>query len=146
VNQHMGTHHPNPRLVKIHRTYSVEELAPLFKVHPNTIRAWRDSGLTPIDEAKPMLFLGSVIVSFLERRRAAGRRPSAPGQIFCLPCRELKQPAFGIADFVPLTETNGDLQGLCPDCERLMHRRVNRTNLQVIAGDLEVEVRMRNDE
>ena len=30
----------NPRRVKIHRSYTVEEVAMLFRVHKNTVRAW----------------------------------------------------------------------------------------------------------
>src|ERR1700729_4060961 len=121
----MGARHPNPRLVKAYRTYAVEELAALFKVHPNTVRAWRDFGLTTIDDLKPMLFLGTTVAAFLRQRRLARKQPCAPGQIYCLPCRAPKTPAFSIAD-LPVTDTNGDLQGLCPDCGRLIHRRVTR--------------------
>ena len=32
--------YPNPRLVKIHRCYAVEEIAKLFNKHKNTVRAW----------------------------------------------------------------------------------------------------------
>src|SRR6516162_8070923 len=46
-------HHPsrcrrvrrfNPRRVKIHRTYTVEEAARLFGVHKNTVRTWLKTG------------------------------------------------------------------------------------------------------
>jgi hypothetical protein len=36
----MGTRHPNPRLAKIHRNYTVEEVANVFGVHRNTVRQW----------------------------------------------------------------------------------------------------------
>lgn len=32
----MATRHPNPRLAKIHRTYTVEEIAYLLGVHKNS--------------------------------------------------------------------------------------------------------------
>lgn len=34
----MGKRHPNPRLAKIHRSYTVEEVAGVFGVHRNTVR------------------------------------------------------------------------------------------------------------
>ena len=37
----MGAHHPNPRLAKIHRCYSVEEVSRLFRIHKNTVRHWQ---------------------------------------------------------------------------------------------------------
>ena len=30
----------NPRRVKVHRSYTVEEVAKLFRVHKNTVRDW----------------------------------------------------------------------------------------------------------
>jgi hypothetical protein len=142
----MGARHPNPRLVKVNRTYSIEQLGTLFNVHPNTVRAWRHAGLTTIDQVKPMLFRGAHVAAFLRQRKLSGKRPCKPGQIYCLPCRAPKIPALGIADFVPLNETIGDLQGLCPDCDRLMHRRVIRAELGAIAGSLEVDVRMQDND
>ncbi len=36
----MGKRHHNPRLVKLHRSYTVEQIARLFDLHKNTVRAW----------------------------------------------------------------------------------------------------------
>ena len=36
----MGTRHPNPRLAKIHRNYTVEDVSSLFGIHRNTVREW----------------------------------------------------------------------------------------------------------
>ena len=54
----MGARHPNPRLVKIHRNYSVEDIARLFDVHKNTVRSWLKQGLAAIDDRRPTLILG----------------------------------------------------------------------------------------
>ena len=83
----MGTRHPNYRLVKIHRTYTVNEIARLFQIHPNTVRAWRRQGLQAIDGRRPILFKGATLVAFLRARREKAKRPCSPGEIFCLPCR-----------------------------------------------------------
>ena len=45
-----------------------------------------------------------------------------------------------MAEYAAITATGGNLRGLCPTCERLIHRRVNRANLAVIAGQLDVTV------
>ena len=54
----MGRRHANPRLVKLHRNYTVEEIARLFGLHKNTVRNWLKEGLALIDGQRPMLILG----------------------------------------------------------------------------------------
>ena len=134
----MGTRHPNYRLVKIHRTYTVNEIARLFQIHPNTVRAWRRQGLQAIDGRRPVLFKGDTLVAFLRARREKAKRPCSPGEIYCLPCRRPKRPAGGIVEYIPSSPTAGNLRGICPTCHRAIHRRVNRAKLSVVTGDLEV--------
>ena len=114
----MGKRHPNPRLVKLHRSYTVEQIARLFDIHKNTVRAWVKQGLQPIDGLRPALFHGPVLVAFLQRRRESAKQPCLPGHIYCLPCRAPKAPAGNMAEFVPVTDTTGNLRGICPDCDR----------------------------
>ena len=134
----MGTRHPNPRLIKKHRTYDIGEIARLYRMHPNTVRAWPKQGLQPIDNLRPVVFHGAVLAAFLWARRAKAKRPCPPGHIYCLPCRAPKQPAGDVADYIPITATSGDLCGICPTCERLIYRRVNKERLAAIQGKLEV--------
>jgi hypothetical protein len=135
----MGKCSPNPRLAKKDRNYSVGEVAALYKVHKNTVLAWRDAGLAPIaDRRKPLLFLGSELSDFLQSKRAQNKRPLSPGQIYCVACRDAKEPAFGEVEYHPLTPTSGNLRGLCPTCTRLIYRRASRANVAVVQGQLEV--------
>ena len=55
----MSKRHPNPRLAKIHRNYTVEEVAGLYGVHRNTVREWVRRGLPTIDDRRPMLIVGT---------------------------------------------------------------------------------------
>ena len=61
----MKTKRPNPRLVKIHRNYTVEEIACLFGIHKNTVRSWIKMGLPVTDNCRPQLILGSELAAFL---------------------------------------------------------------------------------
>ena len=54
----MRKRRPNYRLVKIHRNYTVEEVARLFGTHNNTVRAWVKAGLPTCDGKRPTLILG----------------------------------------------------------------------------------------
>jgi hypothetical protein len=135
----VGKKHPNARRLKGLRTYTVEELAHRLDVHVNSIRAWRREGLEPVDESRPLLFRGDVVVTFLNRRRASSRQPCGPGRLYCLPCRAPKRPAGGMADYLSDTATAGTLAGICPDCDRMMFRRVARDQLPLVRGSLDLQ-------
>ena len=135
----MGKRSPNPRLAKTHRNYSVGEIAALYKVHKNTVLAWRDAGLSPIADArKPLVFVGADVSAFLEAKRTKNKHPLRSGQIYCVVCRDAKEPAYGEAEYLPLTPTSGNLRGLCPTCTRLIHRRTSRENLAAVQGQLKI--------
>jgi hypothetical protein len=136
----MGSRHPNPRLAKINRSYSVEDLARLFKVHKNTVRNWFKHGLKPIDDQRPILIRGQDLRRFLTERRSRAKRACGPGRIYCLPCRAPKVPAGNIADCIQTGETTATLQGICPDCNRMIYRRVNPKKLDAVHGDLDITV------
>jgi hypothetical protein len=145
----MGYRHPNPRLAKIHRSYSVEEVSRLFSVHKNTVRNWLRQGLTPIDEQRPTLIRGVELRRFLADRRARARQTCGPGRIFCLPCRLPKVPAGNMVECIAVSETAGTLRGICPDCDRMIYRRVNPQRLGAVCGELDVtltQVRPRIEE
>lgn len=136
----MGSRRPNPRLAKIHRSYSVEEIARLYKVHKNTVRGWRKQGLRAIDSQRPTLVRGDELSRFLTERRTRAKHACDPGQIYCLPCRRAQNPAGGVADCVVASDKAATLQGICPDCNRMIYRRINFQKLETVRGDLEVTI------
>jgi hypothetical protein len=135
----VGYRHPNPRLVKIHRNYSVEEIARLFGLHKNTVRNWLKQKLAAIDDQRPMLILGRELSRFLQERRQRGKQSCGPGRIYCIACREPKVPAGNMADCITTSPSAGNLCGICPDCDRLMYRRVNLSKIDAVRGDLEIK-------
>ncbi len=136
----MGSRHPNPRLAKIHRSYSVEDLARLFDIHKNTVRKWFNQGLEAIDGQRPTVARGVDVRRFLTERRARAKQACGPGRIYCLPCRAPKVPALKMAECVTTADTTGSLRGICPDCDRMIYRRVNPLKLDAVRGDLDVTV------
>jgi hypothetical protein len=134
----MAKRHPNPRLVKIHRSYTVEEVSCLFSSHKNTVRAWLKAGLPTLDDQRPRLIHGEDLVTFLRARRAKNKRTCQPGEMYCLRCRAPKLPAGAMADYVPDTGTLGMLKALCPDCEAMMNRRVSFTQMELFGARLDI--------
>ena len=61
----MAKRHSNPRLVKIHRSYTVEEAANLLAVHKSTVREWIKRGLPTSDDRRPTIILGRELAAFL---------------------------------------------------------------------------------
>jgi hypothetical protein len=133
-----GQRRPNPRAVKIHRSYAVEEAAGTLRVHKNTVRAWIKRGLATIDSRRPILINGLDLFRFLTTERNKGKQHCAVGELYCVRCRAPKAPAGGMVDYLPITSTAGNLRGLCPDCGALIHRRVSLAQLRAIEGDLDV--------
>lgn len=138
----MRTHHrrANPRRVKIHRSYSVEEVALLLEVHKNTVREWLRRGLPALNERRPLLILGRDLTAFLAQRRQANKRPCQPGEIYCVRCRQPQPPAGAMADYLPLTATSGNLVGICPVCDSMIYRRVSYARLEEVQGNLAVRL------
>lgn len=128
----------DPRLAKLHRSYTVEQVARLFSCHRNTVRSWLQSGLKPTDSNRPTLILGAELRRFHGERRAKAKRPTPPGMIHCLGCRGSRRPAGNMVDYVARTPTSGDLVGICPDCNAILYRRVNLAKLVTVSVDLEV--------
>ena len=134
----MRKRHPNPRLAKIHRNYTVDEVAHLFGVHRNTVREWVKRGLPTNDGKRPMLILGRDLVAFLTARRAKNKRTCQPGEIYCVRCRAPRAPAGEMVDYVPVTATLGNLVAICSACETMMYRRVSLAKLEHVRGILDI--------
>lgn len=134
----MKRRHPNYRLVKCRRNYTVEETARLFGIHKNTVRNWLSHGLPAITDQRPILILGEDLIHFLKLKRKKNRQPLQPGEMYCLKCRIPVRPAGGIAEIIDDQETSANLRGICPSCESLIHRRVSLARFDAVIGNLEV--------
>lgn len=115
---------PNPRLVKIHRCYSVEEIAELFGVHRQTVRTWIKLGLPVIDKQRPMLVHGQELREYINQKRQKHKRCCGSGEIYCVKCRKPRQPVAAKVSLTAITTTTANLVGICPRCGITIYRRV----------------------
>jgi hypothetical protein len=136
----MATQRINPNTVKLHRAYSIGELAERLAVHKNTVRHWQHDGLQPIDNNRPILFQGATIRAFLSKRNASRKRPCPPGTMYCFRCRTPRPPALGMVDYIPLNAVSGNLKAICAICDTIMHRRARHALLAAILPCCDVQI------
>lgn len=122
----------NPRMAKLHRSYTVDELARVLGVHENSARAWIKVGLPVVDNNRPTLILGSDFQTWWGKRQRAAKRPLQPGQFLCLKCRQPKSPALGMVELVAVNATTGNLKAFCETCNTMMNRRAQLTSVATI--------------
>lgn len=127
----------NVRRVKIHRSYSVAEVARLLDVSKLTVMRWIARGLPLIERKRPYLIHGSDLRAFLLANRPA-RQPCGPGEMYCLRCRAPRRPAAEMVDYLPRTAKVGVLRGICPTCDGLIHRAVDAAKVDVVARGLSI--------
>jgi hypothetical protein len=132
----MKKRHPNYLHVKIHRNYTVEEIANLFDVHKNTVRGWVKAGLPTSDDKRPMLILGHELAAYLQARRVKNKQTCKPGEMYCVRCHAPKSPALDMADYKIVTGTMGNLVAICPVCNSIMNRRVSLAKLGQVRGQM----------
>lgn len=131
----------NPRLIKLHRPYSVEEAARALGAHKNSIRGWIKNGLPIVDQSRPVLILGHELRAYLERKRKAAKRPCPPGTLYCFKCRQPRAPAMGMVEATRQNATTGNLKAICEVCGTMMHRRTRLTAINTIMPNLDVQIR-----
>jgi len=128
----------NPNLAKIHRNYTVEEVANLFSVHKNTVRLWVKDGLAINDDKRPMLILGSELKHYLQAKRKSNKRKCQLFEIYCVRCRAPKIPAENMVDYEPINDCLGRLIGICPSCDGIINKYFNIAKLVHIQDKLDI--------
>ena len=137
----MSTRRINPRMIKIHRSYSVDEAARALGAHKNSVRSWIKNGLPVVDGGRPALILGHELQDYLERKRKARKRPCPPGTIYCFKCREPRRPALGMVEYVFGNGAAGNLTALCETCDTMLFRRARPRDLATIMPGIDVQIR-----
>ncbi len=129
---------PNPNLAKIHRSYTVEEVADLFSVHKNTVRAWIKDGLAINDNKRPLLILGSSLRDYLQAKRANNKHKCLPHEMYCLRCKAPQRPAENMVDYEEINARTGRLIGICPCCNSIINKYLRVDQIEHIRGKLDI--------
>jgi len=131
---------PEPRRIKINRSYTVDEVARVCEVHKHTVRRWIKNGLLTCDNRRPTLILGKDLRVYLEQKKTRNKKPLKPGEIYCVRCRDARNPAESFADIEVINNKIGNLSGFCPVCESIIYRRISFKKFQQVIGQLEVAI------
>ncbi len=135
----MARYRIDRRRIKVHRCYTVEEIARLLGTCRATVRRWLKNGLTAIDDQRPAMVRGADLLEYLTGRvKPKSRCP--PGYCYCVKCRAAHLPAGAMAELIVLTAATGNLRGLCPACGTMMHRRMALAQLESIRTILDVTI------
>ena len=136
----MGAHRPQWRRIKVHRSYTVDEAARTLVVCKETVRRWRKAGLPFLDDLKPAIVMGQELKAFGNARGKPKQKCQAH-ECYCFHCRAPREAAGGMADFVPMNATNGNLRAICTVCHSNMCKRVSKASLAALAALLDVTIR-----
>lgn len=112
----------NTRLIKRDFSYSVDEIADLFGLHANAVRRWVNMGLIPIDDGRPMLFHGTDLKAFLDKRQSERKRPGKPNEFYCFRCRQQRPPLGNRVNLVWQTPTRLLLKAICSVCNAKLNK------------------------
>ena len=116
----------DPRRVKIHRSYTVEEVARLFTKSTRTqcgIGRSRPASRRP-SPADP--HPGRQARGYLHARRRLNRQRCATGELYLLQVQKAPgAPLAGTAEYLPSRDRIGQSTGVCAHCGTRMYRRVS---------------------
>lgn len=130
----------NPNRAKIHRNYTVEEVAELFHVHKNTVRTWLKNGLRACDDRFPTLVLGGVLRDYIRAKKTKHKQKCQPWEFYCVRCRKPQLAAEGMAEYEAQTATKGRLIALCSTCETLMNKYSSLGQLEKLKDKLDISL------
>lgn len=123
----------NPNRAKIHRSYTVEEIACLYSIHKNTVRSWVKAGLPVCDHQKPMLILGFELRGFIQDKNSKRKQKCQPYEMYCLRCKSPQKPAENMIDYEPINDLTGRMIGICSSCECIINKYIS------LAGFLKIQ-------
>lgn len=136
----MSRRRVNHRLIKIHRSYTVEQLAQLLCCHKNTVRLWLRQGLEALDRKRPVLIHGGAAREFLEAKRRATKQRCREDELYCLACHAPRPPAHRRAVYQPRPHQAALLTACCADCGTHMFKRVSASSLPSLRKALDLQI------
>jgi hypothetical protein len=114
----------NSRLLVSRRSYTVEELAKLYKRDVKTVFRWLKQGLEPMEKnTKPLLIMGDSVRLFFQSQKKRAKIKLKEGEYLCFKCRKAVFAKEGTTSTIMTGKKIGKvsrnqecLTGKCNDC------------------------------
>ena len=124
---------------KIHRSYTVQEVAELYSVHKRTVRNWIKKGLPIFDDIRPLLILGTDLKVFIRDLRKGNKHKCKPSEIYCFKCRTPRKPNLETIKFSQQSSGIGRVFAMCSVCDSKVNKYFSWRRLDAIRSELLVE-------
>ena len=128
------------RLIKIRRSYTVEQLANLLGCHKNSVRLWLRQGLEALDGKRPLLIHGSAARTFLEAKRRSNKHRCRTDELYCFRCHAPRTPTDRRAIYSARPGQAALLTGSCAECGTPMFKRVSAQSLPGLRKALDLQI------
>ena len=129
----------NPNKCKIHRSYTVEEVADLYGVHKRTVRNWIKKGLPIFKDIRPLLILGTDLKLFISNKRKENKHTCKPSEIYCFRCRIPQNPELETVQFTQQSSGIGRVFAVCSVCDSKVNKYFSWRRLAAIRSELLLE-------
>lgn len=134
----MGRRRINPNPLSQYLSYTRQELCSKLRVCYVTITNWEKAGLPSLG-GSTRLYHGAAVIAFLKRRNSSQKRKCPDGMLYCIPCRDFREPAAGMVEFHHRPPKAGYLEALCPVCGRIIRRLARRDHLPLIMPNHDIK-------
>lgn len=113
-------------LLRADYTYSVQEVADLYRITPDTVFRWiRDEGLNRIPLSKKYFVHSSDLRRFIEGLNRRNKKPCGDDEAYCCKCRRPRKPAIGSLVPEVLPNRSVRVKGKCGVCATGLNKVVS---------------------
>jgi phage FluMu protein Com len=117
------------RKIKGFHSYTVKELAALFRITPRAVQGMLTKGLKKIDNKRPILIRGDDFIEYERQRRKKRRSKSdSLNLIYCVACKDHVIPHNKMVLIVKSGKMLGGgkekitIKAKCPECKNIINR------------------------
>lgn len=114
----------NTRMITSKKSYSIDEIAALLKIHPVTTSRWFKEGLKKIDDKHPSLVFGQDLIDFLDVKKQKSKHPCEINQLFCVKCQQPRESQNNTV-CIKVNASRTIIVGSCEKCGTKINKAIS---------------------